>query len=314
MRPYRPQAPPPEPLHPDVAASRLRVSRRRALLIGGTVGMGGVLAACASPATSTDVATTSAAATTGGEPPLAAASAVDLLDTASRCVTTSEETQGPYWFDVDAIRSDIREDRPGAALDLAIRAENITGCAVDGSGAVPIPNAVVEIWHCDAGGVYSGFEVSSIAANGGRPGGSPAGASGSTGPGSGPGQVSDGSYTVGTREGSTTDDGTYLRGAQVTDANGVVTFTTIFPGWYTGRTTHIHLKVHIDRSTALTSQIYFPEGTIAEINELAPYSDHPGWQDNTRNDTDGIFDPSGMSTVAHNGDRYLAAINLGITV
>ena len=60
---------------------------------------------------------------------------------------SKEETQGPYWFDVDSIRGDIREDRPGTTLQVAMRVQDNSQCNVDGSiGAVS--NAVVEIWHC----------------------------------------------------------------------------------------------------------------------------------------------------------------------
>ena len=92
----------------QVRLSRLRVSRRRALVLGGTVGLAGVLAACTtgSDAPSTGALTSAAPVTD----PAA------LLDVANTCVLAEEETQGPYWFDVDSIRSDIREGRPGLAL------------------------------------------------------------------------------------------------------------------------------------------------------------------------------------------------------
>eukprot|EP01133_Synstelium_polycarpum_P024551 gene24551-29447_t len=210
----------------DIEASRLRVSRRRALALGGTI--------------------------------------------TPQCVMSKEETQGPYWFDVDSIRGDIREDRPGTTLQVAMRVQDNSQCNVDGSiGAVS--NAVVEIWHCDAGGVYSGFESGSLSANGG--GGAPGGMGGGMG---GSGETSDGSYSVGDTEATTTDDGTYLRGAQTTDANGIAQFTTIFPGWYMGRTTHIHVKVHIDKKTVLTSQTFFDETLLDEVYSQSPYSEHTG--------------------------------------
>ena len=168
-----------------------------------------------------------------------------MLDQANTCVAAREETQGPYWFDVDSIRSDLREDRPGTPLLLAVRTHDMSACA-NGSAPTAIPNIVVEIWHCDAGGAYSGFGSASQAGPGG---GGPGGASG----GGGSGETSDGSYSVGELEASPTDDGTYLCGAQVADRNGVVQFTTIYPGWYRGRTVHIHLKLHVDRKTVLTN-------------------------------------------------------------
>lgn len=143
---------------------------------------------------------------------------------------------------------------------------------------MPVTDCVVEIWHCDAGGVYSGFE----SARGG-------------GPGTGP-----------------TDDGTYLRGAQVADDAGIVRFTTVYPGWYPGRTVHIHVKVHLDDRTVLTTQLYFDEDTTARVYARSPYDAHTGGD--TFNDTDGIFDAAGVVTAARRGEDYLAVANLGIGV
>ena len=326
-------------MNKDVEKSRLRISRRRALAVGGTVSLGGLIAAC----TGNGSSSTSASATSTAAASSAATSADTvsaLLDQAPRCVLAVEETQGPYWFDVDSIRSDIREDRPGTKLQLALRVQDLTNCSADGSAAV-VSNAVVEIWHCDAGGVYSGFESGSKAADlsgngapagappaGGPGGGQPpaggpgapggAGGPGAGGPGGdmsgGSGETSDGSYSVGDSEAATTDDGTYLRGAQTTDANGVAQFTTIFPGWYISRTTHIHLKVHIDKKTVLTTQLFFDEALLDEVYATAPYSDHTGRENNVNNSTDSIYDDAGLLTVATQSDGYLAAINLGIDV
>ena len=169
----------------DIMESRRTISRRRALGVGGTVSLAGLIAACAPGTKTTNTAastrtsafatsTTSVAAVAATEQKLR-----ELLNAAPGCVTTPEETQGPYYFDVDSIRSNITEDRPGLPLELMIRVQNVEGCVV-GSSDNPVANAAVEIWHCDAGGVYSGFEVSSQAANNG-------GASGAGGAGAGGG-------------------------------------------------------------------------------------------------------------------------------
>lgn len=323
-------------MNEEVRLSRARVSRRRALALGGTLSLSGLLAvACGADDTTASTAsgsTTTSTATPAGsvEEQLRA-----LLDEAPSCVMTSEETQGPYWFDVDSIRRDIREDRPGLELQLALRVQDLTDCGVGGAAAVS--NAVVEIWHCDAGGVYSGFESGSMTANqGGGPGaggpppgmppegmppfdgeppaGMPPGGMRPGGPGEmGSGETSDGSYSVGDVEATTTDDGTYLRGAQVTDGDGIAYFTTIFPGWYTGRTVHIHVKVHVDKTSVLTTQLYFDDALNDEIfSTVSPYTDHQGRD--TTNDSDGIFDESGMLTVSQQQERVLAAVNLGIDV
>ena len=104
---------------------------------------------------------------------------------------------------------------------------------------------------------------------------------------------------------------TYLRGIQTTDGNGQVTFTTIYPGWYPGRTTHIHCKVHLDRRTVLTTQLYFDDNLTEEINRtIQPYTEHA--VRDTRNDTDSIYADVGLVTTQRSADGYLAAINLGL--
>lgn len=293
----------------DIVDSRLRISRRRALGLGGTVGLGALLAACR---TGTDTSTPTEVATSEGTTTLAptTTSGADLvarLDALGSCTLAQEETQGPYWFDVDSIRSDIREDRPGTPLVLALRVQDAT-CRL-------LPNTVVEIWHCDAGGVYSGFEVSSRGAGGGGPGGvRPTGGPGGAAPGGDPargtGETSDGSYSQGVTEADAADDGTYLRGAQVADAHGIVQFTTLYPGWYRGRTVHIHLKVHVDRANVLTSQLFFDDDLSESVYTAAPYGVHTGRD--THNADDSIFEASGALTVAPTTDGYLALHNLAL--
>ncbi|HEX6681769.1 MAG TPA: hypothetical protein VF062_03200 [Candidatus Limnocylindrales bacterium] len=127
-----------------------RVSRR--ILIAGvtSLGFGGVLAACKSSGSSTS---------DGGA---AAADASSLFEGANTCTLTAGTTQGPYYFDADKVRGDIREDRQGTRLRVAIKVQDSEQCA-------PLPNAIVEIWHCDAAGLYSGAEALS-SGGGGTPG------------------------------------------------------------------------------------------------------------------------------------------------
>ena len=298
-------------MNEEVRLSRLRVSRRRALAIGGTVGLSGVLAACASAAVAP-----SGAVSTGG--PTTAAPATDpvqLLDVANTCALAEEKGQGPYWFDVDSIRSDIREGRPGLALSLALRVHDMSSCSVGGP-VKPVPNAVVEIWHCDAGGIYSGYAT--VAGRRGQPVPSDVPGAPNQRGGEEPrddpgwsGGTSDGSYSSGEPEAPPTEDASWLRGAQATDAAGVVRFTTIFPGWYVGRTVHIHCKVHVDRRTVLTTQLFVPDEITDAIHlNVLPYSERT--LRDTRNDTDSIYDDVGLMTTQRSGAGYLAAINLGL--
>ena len=140
-----------------------QISRRKALGALGGVSLAALLAACErsdDAVTSTDVATTTGATSTV-EPQTSSSTALaDLFDGAASCTLTPEETEGPYYFDVDSIRSDIREDREGTTLRLAVRVQDDAACT-------PLPNAVVDVWHCDAGCLYSGFESASTGGAGG---------------------------------------------------------------------------------------------------------------------------------------------------
>jgi protocatechuate 3,4-dioxygenase beta subunit len=79
-----------------------------------------------------------------------------------------------------------------------------------------------------------------------------------------------------------------------------------------GRTTHIHLKVHVDKKTVLTTQLYFDEALLDEIYAGTPYDEHTGRENNSSNATDGIFDESGVVTVVKTADGYRGAVNVGV--
>ena len=306
-------------MNEEVRLSRLRVSRRRALAAGGFLSLGGVLTACGQAASSAPAASAAAAPAPAAPASGVPATVMAMLDQASTCTTTKANIEGPYWFDVDSLRSDVREDRPGTPLTVAMRVHNTSACATGGT-AVAVPNTVVELWHCDAGGIYSGFETGSRNA---KPFKVPKGGTGAPPSGATPppessrggddaiGNPSHGSYSDGDTQSPITDDGTYLRGAQVTDAAGIVMFTTIFPGWYVGRTVHIHVKVHQDKKTVLTSQLYFTEDTIAAAHSAAPYNEHTGRD--TTNDTDAFFDKAATLSTSDPAGK-VAAINLGIAI
>jgi protocatechuate 3,4-dioxygenase beta subunit len=134
-----------------------------------------------------------------------------VAGTPTDCVLTAQLTEGPYYLDGQLIRSDITEGRPGVPLTLRIAVQDITACE-------PLANAAVELWHCDAQGYYSGIA-------GENPGGG------------------------GTASGNENLTTTFLRGIQLTDDEGMVEFATIYPGWYTSRTVHIHMKVHVEGET-----------------------------------------------------------------
>ena len=250
-----------------------RIDRRQALGAFGTVSLASLLAACGGDAgegTSATVATT-ASGTATVEPKTTTSDATSaLFDEAASCTLTVEQTEGPYYFDADKVRSDIREDREGTRLRLALRVRDAQSCE-------PIPDAVVDVWHADAGGSYSGFD---------RGGGGPGGGGGAT---------------TATR---------YLRGAQVTNKAGVVEFETIYPGWYPGRTAHIHAKVHIDNATALTTQLYFDDALSAKVYATGAYADRG--QPDMRNADDGIFDASLVMTTKPDDDGWLGVMTFDV--
>jgi protocatechuate 3,4-dioxygenase beta subunit len=186
------------------------------------------------------------------------------------CTLTPEQTEGPFYADLDNVRRDITESHPGHPLRLGIR-------VVD-SECEPVPGALVDVWHCDVDGDYSAF------------------ADGSGGDDAGPGT-------------------TFLRGTQPTDDEGIAEFRTIYPGWYTGRAVHIHMKVHVDQKTVLTSQLYLPDEVTDLVHAQDPYAAH-GVRD-TRNDEDGIAgDPATNGTLLHtraDGAGTLGLVVIGVT-
>ncbi|WP_405389841.1 intradiol ring-cleavage dioxygenase [Streptomyces sp. NBC_01102] len=212
---------------------------------------------------------------------------------------TSETTEGPYYIDADKIRKDITEDKEGIPMTLRLK-------VIDSDTCKPLKRAAVDIWHCDALGIYSGYESMSQGGPGGgtppsgaptdmptdAPTGTPTGTPPSGGPGGGGGGHSE-----------PTDDERYLRGTQLTDKHGYVEFTTIFPGWYQGRAVHIHTKVHVGGKmtdagyegghTCHTGQFFFAESAVLDSARTAPYSTSTTTRTTLTEDT--IYDQSGVT-------------------
>ncbi|KAF3890611.1 MULTISPECIES: intradiol ring-cleavage dioxygenase [Nostocales] len=194
------------------------------------------------------------------------------------CVVSPEQTEGPYFVEEKLNRSDIRSDptdgwvKIGVPLQLTLRVS-----LVGSSSCTPIAGAMVDIWHCDAQGVYS--------------------------------DVTDRSFNTAGQK--------FLRGYQMTDANGTVRFTTIYPGWYPGRTTHIHLKVRTNansgQSYEFTSQLYFDDSISDRVYALSPYSSKG--QRTLKNALDGIFTDGGnqmLLELDENGQGYTATFDIGL--
>ncbi|MEV7283786.1 intradiol ring-cleavage dioxygenase [Streptomyces sp. NPDC093252] len=196
------------------------------------------------------------------------------------CTLTREMTEGPYHLEGALVRADISEDREGVPLRVALT-------VVDADSCVPLSGAMVELWHCDALGEYSGF----------------VGANGHDGP----------------------DNGRFLRGGLRTDAQGAAEFTTVFPGWYGDRCVHIHIKVHTDVELTdddsfeggeelHTGQLFFPEDITEEVSALPVYAENTGSR--TALDDDQFYDgggaTSGLLTLAPLGEGYRGSLTVGV--
>jgi protocatechuate 3,4-dioxygenase beta subunit len=194
------------------------------------------------------------------------------------CVVRPEQTEGPYFVDEKLNRSDIRSDPgTGAQRDGTPLALVLTVASLRDGACAAVAGAHVDIWHCDALGVYSDVE-------------------------------DPGFNTVGQR---------FLRGYQVTDAKGEVRFQTIYPGWYSGRTVHIHFKIRTDpeshRGLAFTSQLYFDDSLTSRVHARMPYAAKGQRRD--RNSDDRIFSRGGdqlLLAPKAAGDGYEARFTVGL--
>jgi protocatechuate 3,4-dioxygenase beta subunit len=194
------------------------------------------------------------------------------------CVVRPEQTEGPYFVDERLNRSDIRSDpTDGRVKSGTPLALTLQVSRLSAGDCQPLPGAQVDIWHCDGLGVYSDVQ-------------------------------DPGFNTIGQK---------FLRGYQITDARGEARFVTLYPGWYAGRTVHIHFKIRTapvaQRSFAFTSQLYFDDGLTDRVHADPPYA--AKGQRTARNQQDWIFRRGGdqlmlaPTTVA---DGYAASFAIGL--
>jgi protocatechuate 3,4-dioxygenase beta subunit len=219
-------------------------ARREVVFLIGSVAAAGVFG-CGSGGES---ATSPVSASTPA--PSAAPSA-----SASSCIVRPQLTEGPYFVDEMLNRSDIRSDpatrtvRPGVPLRLSFRVSRASGGA-----CAPLSGALVDVWHCDALGVYSDAQDMSFNTRGQK----------------------------------------FLRGYQQSDASGLAQFATIYPGWYAGRAVHIHFKIRNGAGSPgfeFTSQVFFDEAITDLVHAQAPYN--AKGRRNTTNAADGIYQGGG---------------------
>ena len=191
----------------------------------------------------------------------------------SGCVVSPRQTEGPFFVEEALNRKDIRSDpstdvvKEGVLLRLKLRVSQVEAAA-----CVPIVGAVVDIWHCDAEGVYS---------------------------------------DVGNATGQK-----FLRGSQTTDAEGLVEFVTVYPGWYPGRAPHVHIKVRGETGSQgyeFASQLYFDEGVSDRIYIQSPYSRRK--QRSPKNESDFLYQNGGEQLIlnlASAEDGYTGTFDIGL--
>jgi protocatechuate 3,4-dioxygenase beta subunit len=194
----------------------------------------------------------------GGTALLASAAYPDPFEASGEsCALTCILTQGPCWAPSAPLRQDISEGEPGIPMRLILRVLQADACT-------PVSGAEVEIWYCNTDGVYSAEDVEG------------------------------GDFCTGGDEAALA--GYFFRGRAISDDAGKVTFDGCFPGWYSGRSIHIHLLVRpadsagesTTTSAVAISQLFFPEALTQEIFEsVAGYVDRG--QPDTGFDTDNVL-------------------------
>jgi len=193
---------------------------------------------------------------------------------APACILTPAQTEGPYFVDERLERVDLRSDPAtgkvvaGVPLQLTLRVSRSSA-----GGCKPLAGARVDVWHCDADGVYSDAEDPGFDTRGMR----------------------------------------FLRGFQLSDADGRVHFLTIYPGWYDGRAVHLHFKVSPREGGEFTSQLYFDDVLTDRVHTLAAYARRG--QRTLRNGDDGIFRRGGehlVLNVQRQPDGFVAHYEVGL--
>lgn len=197
------------------------------------------------------------------------------------CVTRPALTEGPFFVDELLNRSDIRPDPSNGTVKAGVPLKlKFNIGKVSGSACTALAGVLVDIWHTDASGGYSDVSGQGNPNNLGQK---------------------------------------FLRGYQMTDSNGAVEFTTIYPGWYSGRTVHIHYKVRLfagaTKTFEFTSQLCFDDTLTDQVFTQAPYNTRGAR--NTRNSNDMIYQEGGstllLSLTSDGSGGYTTSYNVGLS-
>lgn len=281
----------------------MAVTRRDVIRVGSIVFVSGamgtlqeLLTGCGSSTAATTSSSSSSSSST-------TTTSTTTDSSSTTCVESTNVTRGPYFIDnqtdsniqndvVDTTlpqRSDIRSDSKGSTgtqSGLPLVLTIYVGSYSSSGTCNVIENAQVHIWHCNAQGVYSDVGAST------------------------------------NDNGADLTGSNFLRGYQYTDSEGKVAFTTIYPGWYSGRAVHIHVKVRIFDSsgnvtTEATTQLFFDEDTTSAVYAANSAYSRSGTRD-TLNTTDNIYaaeDPALLVSLSGSASTgYAGTVSIGIAV
>ncbi|SDP98818.1 Protocatechuate 3,4-dioxygenase beta subunit [Mucilaginibacter sp. OK268] len=199
------------------------------------------------------------------------------------CTTSPTETEGPYPYVGGEITNPLnRADVTGGQTGVPLTVTFLVVNVNDNCNVVT--GARVDIWHCNKDGYYSGYANQ-------------------------PGLLGSKSY-VGE---------TWLRGYLLTDASGIAKFTTIYPGWYGGRATHIHMEVFVNSVLKKVSQLTFSETISDAVHVSTLYAAHG--VNPIRNASDSVFGDSAtdlaLETLALTGSvsaGYSGTFTIGVAL
>ena len=193
------------------------------------------------------------------------------------CAVSPTETRGPYPDTTGMINNSAFFRRDITEGKPGIPLTLTLTVVNVNSACAAVSGLQVEIWQCDATGNYSEYSQPGF---------------------NGTGQ-------------------TFLRGVQTTDANGQVTFNTIYPGWYAGRATHIHVDAYRGGAIVKSTQIAFPETVSSAVYASGVYAAH-GQNTQTTNANDNVFSDgvtNELATVAGSSSGgYTAMLNVGVQI
>lgn len=203
------------------------------------------------------------------------------IENSGVCVASAEAILGPYYAENASLeRVDITEGKQGVSLDVILQIVDVN------NNCEPLTNAIVDIWHCDSRGYYSQFTANNPLDWPSKPG------------------VAEKS-----------DNETFLRGRQISDETGKVQFKTIYPGWYSPRTQHIHARIFLDEKVAATIQLYFPDRLNKMVSLMKPYNQRtPSPYTNQNDAVIGLSEGADGSWLhmTEQGDGFRGTLTVGI--